>query len=851
MTSLLGLACLLVAPMTLLTGAPADRASKKDTVSVFTPGGRDGRAPGMAEAELRFLDKTRRTTHARPDWWSYGVDGLGLAPYGQVKRSEADSSDVLLLPNDKGSIHVKTSRVRESVHADLRAVHQPGRRGYYIVQVTPGAASQGSLAMRQAIESRGGRIVDYIPNNAWLVGIDAKSRRNFDDAGLFQFVSPYQASDKIHPTVGTRPRLNPEYATSDTFELVVRVMEGEDAADVASEVERLGGTVRLTQEVAGASIVSASLRNDRVVELARHPGVRAITETPDLVLMNLTTSQQTEIGRMLDNRDVGTILLPFRDAGIDGGGTYTGPAVNFKAAGVGGSPIAFSSDLANFSVAPQFLGVVDNGLTMDSPAFAHDNANPCLDTGNCIGGAGGLNVGQNHRKVEAYTKAGDVDATASGDFLTCDSMSSGGNTHGTVAVSGAAGNPGDGFFGLGRKYEDVDALDLFAAFFNDSNEANLSLDGQAPGSRVIFVDAATTPLGSPLACSINFLSDVDAGDVPAARLEDMAFRRDLNPANATLHPRGAKVTLFAFGSPNFDHDVTNGQGNYANGASDMDRFLFRNRRVLHVGAIGNDGADPLTGADVDPLAPPDPNESIFLDIQVNDLATGKNIVTVGAVGADALRASLDPGEAVSNYTSKGPATFASLRGAPLVVAPGTDTGGGTLGREGLFVDDMFVSLAAVVSLDNENDAAEGVENIVIQGRAGTSVAASKVAGAALQVRDYLAKGFYPTGQASASDLVPDVSGMLVKALLINSANFASTGTLASCEGAGPLLCPTEEGYGKVELANTLPLTSYRAERRPANTTNVAPVPNVPPGLILVDEYFDGGARGVGSDGSTT
>ncbi|MGH9869691.1 MAG: hypothetical protein ACREAA_16195, partial [Candidatus Polarisedimenticolia bacterium] len=194
---MLALAGLLVLPVTLLIGAPADRASKKDTAKVITPGSRDGREPGVLEAELRFLDRTKRTTHARPDWWPYGVDGVGLRPYGQVKKSELDSPDVLLLPNDKGSIHVKASKVRENLPADLKAVNQPGRRGYYIVQVTPGVASQGSLAMRQAVESRGGRIIDYIPNNAYLVGIDTKSRKNFDDPGVFQYVSGYQASDKI------------------------------------------------------------------------------------------------------------------------------------------------------------------------------------------------------------------------------------------------------------------------------------------------------------------------------------------------------------------------------------------------------------------------------------------------------------------------------------------------------------------------------------------------------------------------------------------------------------------------------------------------------------------------------
>src|SRR5262249_48871715 len=156
-------------------------------------------------------------------------------------------------------------------------------------------------------------------------------------------------------------------------------------------------------------------------------------------------------------------------------------------------------DPAQFAVAPQFLGVADNGLTLDSPAFANDNTHPCL-TGPCVAGAGGLTgVGPTHRKVEVYTKGNDVPddgtidgAKSNGDFLTCDSIRSGGHTHGTVATGGAAGNPSNGPLGLGRLYGDVDAIDQFGSFFNDSRESGLSLDGQAPGARVIFEDIAIT-----------------------------------------------------------------------------------------------------------------------------------------------------------------------------------------------------------------------------------------------------------------------------------------------------------------------------------------------------------------------
>src|SRR5262249_49813967 len=161
-------------------------------------------------------------------------------------------------------------------------------------------------------------------------------------------------------------------------------------------------------------------------------------------------------------------------------------------------------------------------------------------------------------------------------------------THGTIAAGAAAANPSEGPLGLGKLFDDTDAIDQFRNFFNDTRESALPLDGQAPGARVVFQDIAVTPASSPPACATNFLSDVDAGDVPVARLQDMTFRRDLNPANNTLHQRGAKVTLFAFGNPtNFDDQSGNGQGNYVNGAADIDGFLFVNRRVTHIQAVGN------------------------------------------------------------------------------------------------------------------------------------------------------------------------------------------------------------------------------------------------------------------------
>jgi hypothetical protein len=838
-------------------------------IAAFTPGStreegrerrpflRDGRQTrgSQDEAVRRFLEERKRESHPRPAWWGW-TDDLGLAPYGHVPVGALDDPHTLILPGGKGSFDTRERSRRDELPAALQAgAPHPDRSAYHIVQLAPEAAgSLGALEARALLEQRGARIIDYVPHNAWLVKINGRDLDALAGDSRFGFVTPFHPADRIAPDLGIRPLRDPRRAASEFFDLVIHVMPGEPAAAVCEAVERLGGEVTLEQEVAGRAIVSARLRSNRLVELAREDAVLSISEAPEYEPLSLVTSAQVEMGRFIDPRETGKILRPLLQAGVDGGGIYGG-VIPPLGSGVAGAPVPI--DPNQYTVAPQFFGLADNGLSLDTAAFAHDSANPCMGSGACFSGAGGLNVGPTHRKVELYTIGSNVnnsgaaeDPTSTGDFLTCDSVASGGRTHGTVAAGAAAGNPSEGPFGLGRFYEDMDALGAFINFFNDSRETKLPLDGQAPGARVVFQDIAMTPPGGgPPGCALNYLSDVDAGDVPAARLMDLAFRRDLNTAATTLHPRGAKVTLFAFGVPNFDRDPASGNGQYAPLAQDIDAFLFANRRVAQVQPVGNDGANRTTGADIDPLADPNFDAS---DIQINSLATGKNIITVGANNTDSIDPASggDPSETIANFTSKGPATFASMRGAPLVVAPGFNA---SEERSGLLDDDYFVSLATVASLDNENDSSEGVENAVIQGDAGTSVSAAKVAGAALQIRDYFAKGFYPTGQAVAGDRISDMSGALVKALLVNSADFASEGPLlASCKGSGPLMCPTEQGYGKVELVNTLPLTSYRAERRPTvASASVQPVPNVPQGLIIVDEYADGGARGVGFDGSTT
>jgi subtilisin-like proprotein convertase family protein len=85
---------------------------------------------------------------------------------------------------------------------------------------------------------------------------------------------------------------------------------------------------------------------------------------------------------------------------------------------------------------------------------------------------------------------------------------------------------------------------------------------------------------------------------------------------------------------------------------------------------------------------------------------------------------------------------------------------------------------------------------------GTSMATPTAAGLAALVREYLRRGFYPTGQDGTGIPMPNPSSALIKAILINGTH-AMTGSGSG--GPGPSDPPpnTSQGWGRIHLENAL------------------------------------------------
>jgi hypothetical protein len=405
----------------------------------------------------------------------------------------------------------------------------------------------------------------------------------------------------------------------------------------------------------------------------------------------------------------------------------------------------------------QLLLLVDDGIQLDAADLSHSRTD----------GASTTPVGNAHRKVQFY---GATNAfTGDGDLLGCDNTATSGFTHGHMVASIALGNATRVPAGYGLGWEAAD------------DQGNpWDLDGVAPRARLIAYDAGITPASGN--CIDPQLGSLDIGTIYST------------PVGGVLgdgYAKGARVVNFSLGSA---------ANTYVGAPQSIDQFLSEKGDAIVFVAAGNFGRDaaPLDQTpDAGTLGTP---------------ATFKNGISIGASGQANDQFNINQPNIRTNISGVGPATSTSGRIQPLLMAPGTDAIGGM----GLI--NQFVCRT------NDNDQSNPVEcDIKENPGASTSWATAAASGAALLVRDYFSQGFYPDGTASnpgnAADKVANISGPLVKAILVNSANFMSTGEFNSAGqldvGSQILTGLTqkarfnrEQGYGRINLSRVLPLQSY-------------------------------------------
>lgn len=193
-----------------------------------------------------------------------------------------------------------------------------------------------------------------------------------------------------------------------------------------------------------------------------------------------------------------------------------------------------------------------------------------------------------------------------------------------------------------------------------------------------------------------------------------------------------------------------GGNSYGSAANAIDDFMWKNPDFLILYAAGNSGSSPGT---------------------LGSYSNAKNSITVGGTvnGANF--------ENMYSSSSRGPA------------------------GDGRTLPDLLAPAQGVSSARNASSVSCGWTSY-----SGTSMATPAAAGAAVLVRDYFTRGFYPSGSASSGAGFTPSAALLKATMLVSTRNMLGTGT----GGARP---NPNQGFGRVALDDALWFASESEEQR--------------------------------------
>jgi len=164
----------------------------------------------------------------------------------------------------------------EAVKADESA--------YYIVQFSQTPDDQ----IRNAIERAGGKVFDYIPNNAHVVKMNSASKAGLEKMGLVQFIGYYQPAFRINPSL-LENQTSLDNEESGRIELNVLTFEVSDRTVVKDRLLK-DTDVRFLQEDQNGRMFQVSIPSARSVDIcktiANYSEVRWVERKYPVVLHN-------------------------------------------------------------------------------------------------------------------------------------------------------------------------------------------------------------------------------------------------------------------------------------------------------------------------------------------------------------------------------------------------------------------------------------------------------------------------------------------------------------------------------------------------------------------------------------
>lgn len=234
--------------------------------------------------------------------------GIGRAELGGLDAEVRDEQDLIAI-NDfvidtaggKAELNRVPGDLRQTSMADAINGNLRAAKGLYIVQFI-GPIKDEWL---DELENTGGRIVTYLPENAYVVKANAKSAtgiRQFSGKDFVQFVGDYEPAFRLSPELQSFRNLN--FGTD--IDITVQVIDDKDADSTIGNLKSLSTEFVSENQVLNYHNIALKVKGSVLGDIASMDGVFAIEERTErkrldeaqgqILAGNLTGNIPTEPG---------------------------------------------------------------------------------------------------------------------------------------------------------------------------------------------------------------------------------------------------------------------------------------------------------------------------------------------------------------------------------------------------------------------------------------------------------------------------------------------------------------------------------------------------------------------------
>jgi len=187
-------------------------------------------------------------------------------------------------------------------------------QAYYIVQF------KGPIEedWKKAVEDAGGTFFGYIPNFAFIVKMDGRTKARIQAMEFVHWIGLYRPPYKIDPTIMET------YSTAEPSESVtlnVVIFKGEDAKKVAHRIEEMGGTILDISESEWKGKIKVRIESSRIPEIGTIPEVNWVGPAPVFRLFNNRSADIMSVRNVWDTHSLhgSGQVVAVADSGLDQG----------------------------------------------------------------------------------------------------------------------------------------------------------------------------------------------------------------------------------------------------------------------------------------------------------------------------------------------------------------------------------------------------------------------------------------------------------------------------------------------------------------------------------------------------